>query len=103
MSLAIKYAARSRRMNLANRLDSLARKKAELEAGEESDNELEQADWPVRQSKISHLRRNGHRTHTTSRQTDEVEEFEEEEEMVDDGMDNEMEEESQTSNKPGQF
>ena len=36
-------------MNLANRLDALARQKAGLETAEEFEGELQQADPPIRQ------------------------------------------------------
>ena len=91
-------------MNLANRLDDLARKKAELEAGEESDDDFQRADWPVRQRNMSQPRRLGQASHTTSRQTEQTEEEEEEEEkeMEENGMDDEMEEdEQQISSKQG--
>lgn len=88
VSLAIKYAARSRRMNLANRLDELAREKAKLEAEEEFEDDFQQIDWPVRGNKTSTSRMGGHRPSNTPR---EVEQEEEEEEMEetggDDGMD----------------
>lgn len=89
-------------MNLANRLDDLARKKAELEAAEESDDDFQQPDWPVRQGKVSQPRGRGQPRHSVSRQTEQVEEDEEEEEMEDGGMDDEWEEdESQASHKQG--
>lgn len=103
--MAIKYAARSRRMNLANRLDDLARKKAELEAGEGSDDDFQQADWPVRQPNMLQPRRLGQAPRTASRQTEQMEEGEEEEEeMEENGMDDEIEEdEQQISSKQAFF
>ena len=89
-------------MKLANRLDALARKKAELEAGEESDDDYQQPDWSVRQGKVSPPRGRGQLRHTVSRQTQQVEEDEEEEEMEEDGVDDELEEdEPQISHKQG--
>ena len=89
-------------MNLANRLDDLARKKAELEAAEESDDDFQQPDWPVRQGKVLQPRGRGQPRHTVSRQTEQVEDDEEEEEMEEGGMDDELEEdESQVSHKQG--
>ena len=92
-------------MNLAKRLDELARKKAEMEAGEESDDDLPQADWPVRQGKVSQPRGPAHPSHpsrATSRQMEQDEGEEEEEEMEENGMDDEREEdELHLSSKQG--
>ncbi|CAH3160505.1 unnamed protein product [Porites lobata] len=97
VSLAIKYAARSRRMNLAKRLDDLARQKAALEADEESDDEYQQADWPIRQSsRIAPSRGQSQSSRMAPRQVEQDEE--EEEEMDENEVDDEMEEdESQIS------
>ena len=101
MSLAIKYAARSRRMNLAKRLDDLARQKAALEADEESDDEYQQADWPVRQSsRIAPSRGQSQSSRMAPRQVERDED--EEEEMDENEVDDEMEEdESQISSNQG--
>lgn len=87
-------------MNLAKRLDDLARQKAALEADEESDDEYQQADWPVRQSsKIALSRGHSQSSHMAPRQ---VEQDEEEEEMDENEVDDEMEEdESQISSNEG--
>ena len=91
-------------MNLAKRLDELARKKAEMEAGEESDDDLPQADWPVRQGKVSQPRGPAHPSRDTSRQMEQDEGEEEEEEMEENGMDDEREEdELHLSSKQGMF
>ena len=96
VSLAIKYAARSRRMNLANRLDDLARKKAELEPEEESDDDYQQSDWSGRQSKVV-PKGHSHPPRTESRRVEQ-----DEEEMEENGMYDEMEEdEPQISSKQG--
>lgn len=85
VSLAIKYAARSRRMNLANRLDELAREKAKLEAEEEFEDDFQQIGLPVRRSKISTSRVGSHRPSHIPREVEQEEEIEENE--VDDDMD----------------
>ena len=91
--MAIKYAARSRRMNLANRLDDLARKKAELEVEEEFGDDFQQDNWPVRRSEVFTSRGRGHRPPTVSRRAEQVEEEEEVEEIEENGVDDdEMEE-----------
>ncbi|XP_078344352.1 WD repeat and HMG-box DNA-binding protein 1-like isoform X2 [Oculina patagonica] len=95
VSLAIKYAARSRRMNLANRLDDLARKKAELEAEVELEDDFQQDNWPVRGSEVFTSRGHGRHPSTVSRQADQVEEEEEGEVMEENGVDDEMEEDQE--------
>ena len=87
-------------MNLAKRLDDLARQKAALEADEESDDEYQQADWPVRQSsRIVPSRGQSQSSRMVPRQ---VEQDEEEEEMDGNEVDDEMEEdESQISSNQG--
>ena len=82
-------------MNLANRLDELARKKAEMEAEEEFEDDFQQAKWPVRGREVFTLRRQGHHPSTVSRQAEQVEEEEEDEEMEENGVDDEMEEDDQ--------
>ena len=72
-------------MNLANRLDELAREKAKLEAEEEFEDDFQQIDWPVRRSKISSSRVGSHRPSHTPRVVEQEEEIEENE--VDDDMD----------------
>ena len=72
-------------MNLANRLDELAREKAKLEAEEEFEDDFQQIDWPVRRSKISTSRVGSHRPSHTPREVEQEEEIEENE--VDDDMD----------------
>lgn len=93
--MAIKYAARSRRMNLAKRLDDLARKKAELEAEEELEDDFQQDNWPVRGGEVFTSRGHGRHPPTVSRQTEQVEEEEEGEEMEENGVDDEMEEDQE--------
>lgn len=87
VSLAIKYAARSRRMNLANRLDDLAREKAELEAEEEQEDDFQQDSWPVRGSEVVTSRGHSRHPQTVSRQAEQADE--EEEEMEENGVDDE--------------
>lgn len=103
VSLAIKYAALTRRMNLANRLDTLARKKAGLE-----DDDMQHSGQAVRQGhKVSQPKRHGRSGRTVSRQTEQVEEEDEEEEeemeeneiMEDNGMEDDMEEDSEMSSR----
>ena len=72
-------------MNLANRLDELAREKAKLEAEEEFEDDFQQIDWPVRRSKISSPRVGSHRPSHIPREVEQEEEIEENE--VDDDMD----------------
>lgn len=72
-------------MNLANRLDELAREKAKLEAEEEFEDDFQQIDWPVRRSKISSSRVGSHRPFHIPREVEQEEEIEENE--VDDDMD----------------
>lgn len=72
-------------MNLANRLDELAREKAKLAAEEEFEDDFQQIDWPVRRSKISSSRVGSHRPSHTPREVEQEEEIEENE--VDDDMD----------------
>jgi len=91
VSLAIKYAARSRRMNLANRLDDLARKKAELEAEEEQEDDFQQDNWPIRGSEVFTSRGRVRHPQTVSRQVEQADEEEEEEKMEENGVDDEME------------
>ena len=88
-------------MNLAKRLDDLARQKAALEADEESDDEYQQADWPVRQSsRIAPSRGQSQSSRMAPRQVEQDEE--EEEEMDENEVDDEMEEdESQISSNQG--
>ena len=78
-------------MNLANRLDDLAHKKAELEAEEEQEDDFQQDNWPVRGSEVITSR--GHGRQTVSRQVEQAveEEEEEEEEMGENGVDDAME------------
>ena len=100
--MAIKYAARSRRMNLANRLDELARKKAELEAEEEFEDDSPQTKWPVRGREAFTSRGQGRHPSTVSRQAEQVEEEEEGEEMEENGVDDEVEDDDQQmSSKQG--
>ena len=88
-------------MNLAKRLDDLARQKAALEADEESDDEYQQADWPVGQSsRIAPSRGQSQSSRMAPRQVEQDEE--EEEEMDENEVDDEMEEdESQISSNQG--
>ena len=72
-------------MNLANRLDELAREKAKLAAEEEFEDDFQQIDWPVRRSKISSSRVGSHRPSHIPREVEQEEEIEENE--VDDDMD----------------
>ncbi|XP_015762017.1 PREDICTED: WD repeat and HMG-box DNA-binding protein 1-like [Acropora digitifera] len=79
VSLAIKYAALTRRMNLANRLDALARQKAGLETTEEFEDELPEPGPPIRQGhKRTQSNRPGRYCRTVSRpeQSGEEEEME---------------------------
>ncbi|XP_067018365.1 WD repeat and HMG-box DNA-binding protein 1-like [Acropora muricata] len=103
VSLAIKYAALTRRMNLANRLDALARQKAGLETAEEFEDELPEPGPPIRQGhKRTQSNRPGRYCRTVSRpeQSGEEEEMEEDEMeengMVDNGLDENLGEESDT-------
>lgn len=89
-------------MNLANRLDDLARKKAELEAEEEQEDDFQQDSWPVRGSEVVISRGHGHHPQTVSRQAEQADE--EEEEMEENGVDDEMEDgedDHQISRKQG--
>ena len=88
-------------MNLAKRLDDLARQKAALEADEEFDDEYQQADWSVRQSsRIAPSRGQSQSSRMAPRQMEQDEE--EEEEMDENEVDDEMEEdESQISSNQG--
>jgi len=89
-------------MNLANRLDDLARKKAELEAEEEQEDDFQQDNWPVRGGKIFTSSGHGRYPQTVSRQAEQADE--EEEEMEENGVDDEMEEgddDQQISSKQG--
>lgn len=89
-------------MNLANRLDDLARKKAELEAEEEQEDDFQQDSWPVRGSEVVTSRGHGRHPQTVSRQAEQADE--EEEEMEENGVDDEMEDgedEHQISRKQG--
>lgn len=101
-------------MNLANRLDALARQKAGLETAEEFENELQQADQPIRQGhKRTQSKGPGRYSRTVSRpmeQSGEEEEMEEnemeedeveEDGMEENGMDDTLEEESDTSSREG--
>ena len=91
-------------MNLANRLDDLARKKAELEAEEEQEDDFQQDNWPVRGSEVFTSRGHGRHPATVSRQAECVDEEEEDEEMEENGVDDEIEEDEddqQISNKQG--
>ena len=72
-------------MNLANRLDELAREKAKLAAEEVFEDDFQQIDWPVRRSKISSSRVGSHRPSHIPREVEQEEEIEENE--VDDDMD----------------
>ena len=85
-------------MNLANRLDELAREKAKLEAEEEFEDDFQQIDWPVRRSKISSSRVGSHRPSHTPREVEQEEEIEENE--VDDDMDVD-DDDQQVSRKKG--
>jgi len=86
-------------MNLANRLDDLARRKAELEAEEEQEDDFQQDNWPVRGSEV--IRSRGHSRHpqTGLRQVEQADE--EDEEMDENGVDDEMEDDQQISSKQG--
>ena len=91
-------------MNLANRLDDLARKKAELEVEEEEEDYFQQDSWPVRGSDLFTSRGHGHHPQTVSKQTEQADEVEEEEEMEENGVDDEMEygeDDHQISRKQG--
>ena len=91
-------------MNLANRLDDLARKKAELEAEEEQEDDFQQDSWPVRGSEVFTSRGHGRHPQTVSRQVQQADEEEEEEEMEENGVDDEMEDgedDHQISRKQG--
>lgn len=91
-------------MNLANRLDDLARKKAELEAEEEQEDDFQQDNWPVRGREIFTSRGHGHRPPTVLRQAERVDEEEEDEEVEENGVDDDMEEgedDQQISSKRG--
>ena len=96
-------------MNLANRLDALARQKAGLETAEESEDELQQPDPPIRQShKRTQSNRPGRYGSTVSRpmeQSGEEEEMEEDEMeengMEENGMDENLGEESDRSSREG--
>ena len=85
-------------MNLANRLDELAREKAKLEAEEEFEDDFQQIDWPVRRSKISSSRVGSHRPSYTPREVEQEEEIEENE--VNDDMDVD-DDDQQVSRKKG--
>ena len=90
-------------MNLANRLDDLAREKAELEAEDEFEDDFQQIDWPVRGNKISTSRVRGQHATSNPRQAEQMEE-EEDEEMEENGVDDEMEDDEddqQISRKQG--
>jgi len=78
-------------MNLANRLDDLARKKAELEAEEEQEDDFQQDSWPVRGSEVFTSRGRVRHPQTVSRQVEQADEEEEEEEIEENGVDDEME------------
>lgn len=86
-------------MNLANRLDDLARRKAELEAEEEQEDDFQQDNWPVRGSKIIRSRGHGRHPQTGLRQAEQADE--EDEEMDENGVDDEMEDDQQISSKQG--
>jgi len=90
-------------MNLANRLDDLARKKAELEAEEEQEDDFQQDIWPVRAGKVFTSSGHGRHPQTVSRQAEQADD--EEEEMEENGVDDdEMEEgddDQQISSKQG--
>ena len=109
VSLAIKYAALTRRMNLANRLDALARQKAGLETAAEFEDELQQAGPHIREGhKSTHSNRPGRSGRTVSRpleQGGEEEEMEEDEMeengMEENGMDENLREESDTPSREG--
>ena len=89
-------------MKLANRLDDLARKKAELEAEEEQEDDFQQDSWPVRGSEVFTPRGRGHHPQTVSRHAEQADEAEEE--MEENGADDEMEDgedDHQISRKQG--
>ena len=94
-------------MNLAKRLDDLARKKAELEAEEEFEDDFQQFDWlpSIRKNEISASRGHGRHPPAVSRQAEQEEEEEvDDEEMEENGVDDEMEEgedDQQISSKQG--
>ena len=75
-------------MNLANRLDDLAREKAELEAEEEQEDDFQQDSWPVRGSEVVASRGHSRHPQAVSRQAEQADE--EEEEMEENGVDDEM-------------
>lgn len=86
-------------MNLANRLDDLARRKAELEAEEEQEDAFQQDNWPVRGSEVIRSRGHGRHPQTGLRQAEQADE--EDEEMDENGVDDEMEDDQQISSKQG--
>ena len=98
-------------MNLANRLDALARQKAGLETAEEFEDELHQADPLIRQGhKRTQSNSPGRYGRTVSRpmlmeQSGEEEEMEEDEVeengMEENGMDENLREESDTPSREG--
>ena len=79
-------------MNLANRLDDLARRKAELEEEEEQEDDFQQDNRPVRGREVITSRRHGHHPQTVSRQVEQVDEDKEDDEIEENGVDDEMEE-----------
>ena len=92
-------------MNLANRLDDLARKKAELEAEEEQEDDFQQDDWPVRGSEVFTSRGHARPPQTVLRQAQQADEEVEEEEMEENGVEmdemEDAEDDHQISRKQG--
>ena len=86
-------------MNLANRLDDLARKKAELEVEEEFEDDFQQDNWAVRRSEVFTSRGHGHRPPTVSRRAEQVEEEEEVEEIEENGVDDDDMEEGENDQR----
>lgn len=86
-------------MNLAKRLDDLARRKAELEAEEEQEDAFQQDNWPVRGREVIRSRGHGRHPQTGLKQAEQADE--EEEEMDENGVDDEMEDDQQISSKQG--